>query len=90
MSFEKFWREFPSRSPHANPRKTAERAWKKQTKNGHCQEIIIEAAKNYAAYTKSEKVERQFICMASTFLNQERFLDHLEKIQQPINMIDVL
>ena len=90
MCFEKFWKEYPSRKPHANPRKTAEKAYHRQTKNGYREEDLIEAAKNYASYAKAESVEGKYICMASTFLNQERFLDYKEPLKKPISMVDIL
>jgi len=90
MCFERFWEEYPSRSPHANPRKTAEKAYHRQTKNGYREEDLIKAARNYASYAKAESVERRYICMASTFLNQERFLDYREPVKKLIRMVDIL
>tara|TARA_R100001594_G_scaffold130376_1_gene169459 strand:+ start:180 stop:449 length:270 start_codon:yes stop_codon:yes gene_type:complete len=89
MCFEKFWAIYPSRHPHSNPKKTAEKAYIKAAKK-YDAEQILEGAKNYADYVESHKVERKFICQGATFLNQERFLDYQNATEKPLRMQDIL
>ena len=89
MDFEKFWAIYPSRHPHANPKKTAEKAYNKVIKK-YDEKQINEGAKNYADYVESHKVERKFICQCATFLNQERFLDYQNATEKPLRMQDIL
>lgn len=71
--FSEFWEAYPSRSPHANPRKPAESAYKSAVRRGAVEQDIIDGAAAYAGYCLNEITDRQFIAQATTFLNQERW-----------------
>ena len=69
--FEAFWRVYPSRRPHTNPKKTAREKFTAAIKRGIDPQAIIEGAKRYGEYTQREGTNPQFIKQAKTWLNQE-------------------
>ena len=81
--FELFWQAYPKRSPHANPKKPALRAFDRLVRRG------AKGAAKYATYCKAHVRDRQFIAMAATFLNQERFNDFLEE-SAPVTLSDII
>tara|TARA_R110000824_G_scaffold100003_1_gene237724 strand:+ start:679 stop:942 length:264 start_codon:yes stop_codon:yes gene_type:complete len=87
MSFEEFWKEYPRRAPHANPRRPAEKAWRAAVKRGTPEEIVG-GARGYKTYTQRQGTDPKFVCMAVTFLNQDRWLEHAESSN--LRMEDVI
>lgn len=73
VEFEAFWKAYPSRSPHPNPKKPAFQKWLAVIKSGVDPQTIIDGAKRYAAYIASEGTDRKHIAQAVTWLNQERW-----------------
>ena len=69
--FNQFWAIFPRREGKGAARKS----WDKATLLATIPEIM-EGAKKYAEVAKTK--EKQYICMASTWLNQERWTDEHE------------
>jgi hypothetical protein len=76
--FEVFWSLYPKRKPHANPKAPAKLAFAKALKRGIKAEQLHDGARNYAEYCKDRMTDPVFICMASTFLNQDRYEDFLD------------
>ncbi|SEN67354.1 hypothetical protein [Bradyrhizobium sp. OK095] len=72
--FEEFWKAYPRRKGD-NPRKTAEGKFNALVKTGLDPQMLIDAIKQYAA-DKADKIGTEFIPMASTWLNQQRWTDH--------------
>jgi len=73
--FETFWQAYPSRSPHANPRKPARSKFLALLAAGTPAEAIIAGARNYAASVELAGTEPKFVTQAITWLNQERWND---------------
>lgn len=71
--FEIFWRAYPSRSPHENPKKPAALKFASLVKAGADPAKIIAGARRYAAYVTLEVRDRRFVKTAITWLNQEQW-----------------
>jgi len=78
-AFAEFWKAYPSRSPHTNPRKPAAVQFGKAVKAGTDPTTISTGARNYALAVVNNHTDPQFIPMASTWLSQNRWEEH----QQP-------
>lgn len=72
--FEEFWKAYPSRGPHANPKKPAKEKFNRITKNVDPQ-VLIDAAGEYAR-TRARQDPRH-TAQAITWLNQERWSDEV-------------
>lgn len=72
-AFDQFWKAYPSRSPHANPRKPAAAKFTAAVKGGADPAAIIEGAKRLSAHVAGK--DPQFTPMASTWLSQARWQD---------------
>lgn len=85
--FEHFWDLYPKRKPHANPKATAKAAFERALKRGVRVEQLWDGARGYAEYCKDHGVKPVYVCMASTFLNQDRYEDYAdyEPAPQPVN-----
>ncbi len=81
--FEEFWRKYPSRSPHSNPKKPAKQKFKTAVKRGVAVEVIIRGAENYAAYVARETDDARYIAQAVTWLNQERWTEYQKPLEEP-------
>ncbi len=81
--FEEFWRKYPSRSPHSNPKKPAKQKFETAAKRGVPVEVIIRGAENFAVYVAREGTDPQFIPQAVTWLNQERWTEHQKRPEEP-------
>ena len=73
--FENFWRAYPSRKPHGNPKKPARQKFEDALKQGTSAADIIRGAKNFATYTVRQKTEPRFVPQAVTWLNKEQWED---------------
>lgn len=71
--FEEFWAAYPSRSPHANPKKPAKLKYAAIRKQNVSHETIVNAAKAYAIAMLGR--DTLYIAQAVTWLNQRRFED---------------
>ena len=74
--FDDFWRTFPSRRPHPNPRKPARQKFDAALKRGVSATDIIRGAENFAVYVTQERTEPKFIAQAVTWLSQERWAEY--------------
>ncbi len=74
--FDGFWRIYPSRHPHPNPKKPACQKFEAALKRGVPASDIIRGAENYAVYVEQEKTNPRFITQAKTWLNQERWAEY--------------
>jgi hypothetical protein len=72
-AFDAFWRIYPSRSPHENPKKPAALKFEAAVKRGIDPEVIIAGAKRYAAYAGREIKDCRYVKTAVTWLNQEQW-----------------
>ena len=75
-AFKVFWKAYPKRTPHGNPKKPARKKFEALCKQGVSVDELITGAKNYAAYVEREGTEPQYVAMAQTWLNQERWPDY--------------
>ncbi len=76
--FDVFWRTYPSRRPHSNPKKPAHAKFETAVKRGVAAADIIRAAENYAAYIEREGTDPKYVAQAQTWLNQERWAQYQE------------
>lgn len=72
--FDEFWKAYPRRKGD-NPRRTAEAKFNALVKTGLDPQMLIAAIRHYAT-DKADKIGTEFIPMASTWLNQQRWTDH--------------
>jgi hypothetical protein len=77
--FERFWRTFPTRGSHSNPKVPARRKFERALKSGVECEIIIQAAANYALAVKANHTDPQYIVQAQTWLGQERWQEYQQE-----------
>jgi hypothetical protein len=76
--FKVFWRTYPSRRPHSNPKKPARVKFEAAVKRGVAAANIIRGAQNYAAYVEREGTEPKYVAQAKTWLNEERWAQYQE------------
>ena len=76
--FEIFWRAYPSRQPHSNPKKPARAKFEAAVKRGVAAAGIIRGAERYAAYVEREHTDPRYVSQALTWLNQERWVEDQE------------
>jgi hypothetical protein len=69
--FETFWRVYPSRAHHPNPKKPAAQQFAAATKRGIDPAAIIAGARRYAAYVAGEGTNPKFVKQAMFWLSQE-------------------
>jgi hypothetical protein len=77
-SFDEFWRAYPKRTPHSNPKAPAKKKYETAIKSGVSPASVIRGAKNYALYVQSQGLNPKFVAQAQTWLSQERWEDHQE------------
>jgi len=81
--FETFWRVYPSRRPHPNPKEPAALKFAAALKLGVDPAVIIAGAGRYAAYVAREVQDPRFIVQAATWLHQKRWNDQHEAAEPP-------
>ena len=74
--FEHFWRAYPDRGPHPNPKKPAREKFLAAIKKGVDPAVIICSAEAYTAYAASI-TDRSKVAQAVTWLVQERYGDEV-------------
>lgn len=72
MSFEQFWSLYPRKIAKG----AALKAWTKLTPME--QQQALEALPNHVKYWELKQTEKEYICHASTWLNQWRWMDELD------------
>lgn len=72
MSFNDFWAKYPRKVS----RKMAENAWRKMDMLQH--RLALDAIDTHLKYWDTMGTEKEFICHASTWLNQARYEDEIE------------
>jgi hypothetical protein len=73
--FEEFWRVYPSRHPHQNPKKPARLKFEALLKHGADPVELVRGAENYRREMERAGTDPRYIAQAITWLNQERFAD---------------
>ena len=79
MQFESFWRAYPSRRTHSNPKKPAQAKFEAALKHGAAAADIIRGAEHYAAYIEREHTNPKYVAQAKTWLNEERWTQYHEE-----------
>jgi hypothetical protein len=76
LTFSDFWLIYPKRKG-SNPTTPARTKWDKAIKDGVDPEHIISSAKKYGDELREQDlINTPYVCMASTWLNQKRYLDY--------------
>ncbi len=83
QQFQNFWRIYPSRRPHSNPKKPACTKFEAALKRGVSGWDIIRGAQNYAAYVEREGTDPKYVAQAKTWLTEERWMQHQEAATEP-------
>jgi hypothetical protein len=81
--FETFWRVYPSRGGHSNPKKPAREKFEAATRRGVNPTIIIRGAENYLTLIERGETNPRFVAQAFTWLSQERWNDYQEVSEPP-------
>ncbi len=76
--FDEFWRTYPSRGRHSNPKKPARAKFEVALKRGVEGWAIIRGAQNYAAYVEREGTDPKYVAQAQTWLTQDRWTQYQE------------
>ncbi len=76
--FEEFWRAYPSRKPHPNPKAPAKKKYEGAINRGVPPADIIRGANNFALYVEHERLNPKYVVQAQTWLSQERWSEHQE------------
>ncbi len=76
---EVFWKTFPTRRDHSNPKKPARAKFDAALKRGVGAAVIIRGAQNYAAYVEREGTDPKYVAQAVTWLNQDRWTQYQEQ-----------
>jgi len=71
--FDRFWSAYPHRGKLPDPKKPALEKFERKVRGGANPEAIIAGAERYAELVRSEAIEDRLVCMAATWLNQERW-----------------
>ena len=71
MTFENFWQQYPRKIGKL----TAKRSWEKLSQEN--QQKALEAITEHRKYWTAKGTDWEFICHASTWLNNHRFEDEL-------------
>jgi hypothetical protein len=79
--FQTFWRAYPSRGGHTNPKKPALEKFLAALKCGVDASEIILAAENYAAHVARSGTAPQHVAQAKTWLNQECWEQYAEAFE---------
>ncbi len=77
--FEVFWRTYPSRGRHSNPKKPARAKFDAALKRGIAAADIIRGAENFATYVEREGTNPKYVAQAKTWLNEERWAQYQEQ-----------
>lgn len=78
-AFEMFWAVFPKRYPHPNPKSSARMAFDSALKRGVKLEDLLAGTEGYARYCSKFVSDPKFICMAQTFLRQNRYAQFMQQ-----------
>ena len=81
--FELFWSTYPRRIAKGAARLAFARALRKASF-----EDIMAGVSRYVEYIEARGTEMQFVCHASTFLNQERWEDEYPSLTPPESAFD--
>lgn len=75
-TFADFWLAYPKRKG-ANPKALAEQKWKAAVKKGAAPEHLLSSVMKYKLELIDQNlIDTPYVCMASTWLNQQRWLDY--------------
>lgn len=76
VDFDEFWRVYPDRKPHSNPKKPAGQKFEIAVGRGVPAGDIIRGAQNYATYVQRERVQSKYVAQAVTWISQERWTEY--------------
>jgi hypothetical protein len=81
-NFELFWRAYPTRGRHSNPKKPARAKFEAAVRRGADPTAIIRGAQAYADHVRRDGVGPRYVAQAATWLNQERWADAAQQPQE--------
>ncbi len=79
--FDEFWRAYPSRKPHPNPKTPAKKKYEGAINRGVPPADIIRGANNFALYVEHERLNPKYGAQAQTWLSQERWSEYQEAVE---------
>jgi helix-turn-helix protein len=84
--FERFWRVYPHRGAHPDPKKPARLKFEAAVKRGIDPAAIIAGAERYRSHVEQQGTEPRFRPQAQTWLNQERWAELHEPELLPLRV----
>jgi hypothetical protein len=81
--FEEFWRVYPSRHPHSNPKKPALLKFEALLKRGVDPVKIVTGAQHYREAIERERTDPRYVAQAKTWLNEARYDDDAKPPEPP-------
>jgi hypothetical protein len=81
--FEIFWRIYPHRGKHPDPKKPARLKFEAAIRRGTDPADIIRGARHYAEYAAANIGDPRYIMQAVTWLNREQWGDYQETPEPP-------
>jgi hypothetical protein len=85
--FEEFWEEYPDREGSAN-KGGARKKFRVVRSKGISLEDLLNGARGYSEVVIRDKIEPRFVCMAATWLNQERWGDYTEAVDNVTDLLE--
>jgi hypothetical protein len=88
MTFDDFWSAYPKRKG-SNPKHPASLKFATAVKNGADPAHLVSSARQYAEELEQQgKNDSEFVCMASTWLNQKRWMSYAPDKGERLAKID--
>jgi hypothetical protein len=81
--FETFWRVYPHRGEHPDPKKPARLRFEAAIRRGADPADIVRGAEIYHATIEGAGTDPRYIAQAVTWLNQERWNDYRDTAEPP-------
>jgi hypothetical protein len=81
--FERFWKAYPHRGSHPDPKRLARLKFVAALKRGADPEEIIRGTQNYRLAVERDTIEPRYIPQANTWLGDERWVDHPDAPEPP-------
>ena len=76
--FEEFWKAYPSKDPHENPKEPARRQFSALVGSGIDPALLVRRAGGFRSATQHSGTAPKFIPQAVNWLRDKRYLDHRE------------
>lgn len=100
QGFKKFWKTYPSRRPHSNPKTPAlskfitaiQKIIKEQKMfENDAIEYLLNCTRNFAKYIATHNKDPKYIPLATTWLNQQQYFEFItEAVEKELTKNDIV